>query len=292
MAQKICLGVELSSSGLKVALVEPDRKNIVKVDAIPTSGDSIEDASIYTSTISSWVHSNSSMGIDSVGIALPVYNGIIRLINLPRDLPKENRFGYVEWEYNAAINSKSNDYLPEVFYYPNDKKPERAIVRAWNKKIVDSLNSAVVKKSGFGPTEKEMDIFALQNLLEYSEGWDNQPKCILKVDEKFAIASWVNETGPLTLRILPKDCISSEAVLDILQSGYAEFPKVKRNVKLCGELSTNTEFAAELASAAINLKDSIEVQPWNALPKFSFNKNSDFSKLSQCLGAIGVTFSL
>jgi hypothetical protein len=291
MAQRICLGVELSSSGLKVALVEPDRKNIVRIDAIPTSGDSIEDASIYTSTISSWVRGN-PVGIDSIGMALPAYNGIIRMINLPKDLPKENRFGYVEWEYNSAINSKPSDYLTEVFYYPNDKKPERAIVRAWHKKIVDSLNSAAVKKSGFGPTEKEMDIFVLQNLLEYSEGYDNQPKCILKVDEKFAIASWVNETGPLTLRILPKDCVSSEAVLDILQSGYAEFPRAKRNVKLCGELSANTEFAAELASAAINLKDSIEVQPWSSLPKFSFNKSGDFSKLSQCLGAIGVTFSL
>jgi hypothetical protein len=290
--QKICLGVEINPDGLKVALVEPGRRNVIKIDAIPTPSNSLEDTSIYTSTISSWARDNlSSLEISSVGVAFPACIGIIRSVNIPKDMPKENAPSYVEWEFISAINSKPNDYSFDSYYYPNEKKPEHATLIAFRKKIVDSFDSLELRKSGFWPAGKELDIIALQNLFESSEGWDSQYRCILKADEKFTIAFWGNEVGPHAIRILPKDCISPNAVLDILESGFSEFPKVKRNVKFCGELSVNTEFTAELVSLAINLKEPIEVQPWNSLPRFSLNKSENFSKLSQCLGAIGATIS-
>jgi phosphoenolpyruvate-protein kinase (PTS system EI component) len=85
------------------------------------------------------------------------------------------------------------------------------------------------------------------------------------------------------------DCISPGAVLDILKSGYEGFPKAKKIVKFCGELSVRTEFANELAN--LGVKSGMEIQPWKQLSKFSLEKNADFSKLSQCMGAIGATLS-
>jgi len=287
--QKVCLGVEISQDELKIALVEPERRHIIKVDTIPTSGNSINDVSIYSSVLGSWARSNLLPQITGPAVAFPACGGIIRLVVIPKET--EDALGYVNWEFAAAINSNAKDYQTDIAFYPNEKKPERAILTAMRKKLVESFCSLEQEKNGFRPLCLMADICALLNLLEYSEGLGSQQKCILKADEKFAVAVWGNEIGPLALRLLPKDCISPKAVAALLESGYKEFPKAKRNTKLCGELSANAGFTAELAKEAKSLKEPIDVQPWNSLSKFSLEKVGDFSKLSQCLGAIGATLS-
>jgi len=288
-AQKICLGIEINQDGVKIALVEPEHKNIIKIDAVPTSGNSINDTSIYASVMSSWVRSNLLPKINSVAVTFPAYNGIMRLVNIPKEA--EHAFDYVEWEFASAINSKPSDYRMDIAFYPNAKKPERAIVTAVRKKIIDSFCSAELERSGFRPNCLIADICALLNLLECSEGLDGQPKCVLKADEKFATIFWGNETGPLAIKLLPKDFLSPAVILEFLEDGYKKFPTAKRNVKLCGELSAKADFTEELAKAAKELKKSIEVKVWNSLSKFSLEKNGNFSKLSQCLGAIGATLN-
>jgi hypothetical protein len=287
--QKTCLGVEISQDGLKIAVVEPERKNVIKIDAVPTSGNSINDVSVYASVLNSWARNNLLPKINSVAVAFPSCNGIMRLINVPKET--ENVSDYVNWELESAINSNINDYQLSVAYYPNAKKPERAIVAAMSKKLIDSFCSAELGKSGFRPSYLMSDIYVLHNLLESSESLGSQPKCVLKADEKFAVAFWGNETGPLAVRLLPRDNISPNTVLNILESGYKELPKAKRNVKFCGELSINTEFTNELVSLAKGLKGSIEIQPWNSLSKFSLERGGNFSKISQCMGVIGATLS-
>jgi hypothetical protein len=287
--QKICLGVEINQGGLKIALVEPERRNVIKIDAVSTSGDSMNDTSIYSSVISSWTHNNMIPKINSVAVAFPVQNSIMRLVAIPKEV--EHAFDYVEWEFASAINSNVKDYRLDVAFYPNAKKPERAIVTAMRKKIVDSFCSLELERSGFRPNCLIADICALLNLMEYSEGLDSQPKCVLKVDEKFAVAFWGNETGPLAIRLLPKDFLSPSVIIEFLEKGFKEFPKVKRNVKLCGELSANATFVEELANAALVPKESMEISVWKSLPKFSMEKSVNSSKLSQCLGAVGATLN-
>jgi len=289
MAQNVCLGVEISQDELKIALVEPGRKHVIKVDAVSTSGNSINDASIYASVLSSWARSNLLPKVSAVAVAFPACNGIIRLVDIPKET--DSAYDYVYWEFTHATNSKTGNYQMDVAFYPNPKKPERAIVTAMNKKLIDSFCSAELEKSGFSPNCLMADICALLNLLETSEGLGSQPKCVVKADSKSIIAFWGNETGPLAVRLLPKDCISPESAADILKSGFKMFPKAKRNIKLCGELSANAEFVAGFAKAAKELKEPVEVQLWNSLSKFSLEKVGDFSKLSQCMGAIGATLS-
>jgi hypothetical protein len=288
-AQKICLGVEINQDGLKIALVEPERRNVIKIDVISASGDSINDTSIFSSVINSWAHRNSLPEISSVAVAFPAHSGIMRLVDIPKET--EHPFGYVEWEFASAINSDAKDYRLDVAFYPSSKKPERAIVTAVRKKVVDSFCSIELERSGFRPNCLITDICALLNLLECSEGLDSQPKCVLKVDEKFAVAFWGNETGPLAIRLFPKDFLSPKIIVEFLDKGYKEFPKAKRNLKFCGELSANAKFIDELANAAVNPKEAIEVEVWKSLSKFSMGKDVDSSKLSQCLGAIGATLN-
>jgi len=285
-AHKICLGVETNQNGLKIALVEPERKHVIKVDAVPTSGNSINDVSIYSSVLNSWMHSNDLHSkISSIAVAFPACNGIMRFVSIPKEV--EDTFNYVSWEFASSINTNASDYKMSVAFYPSAKKPECAVVAAMSKRVVDSFHSAELEKSGFRPSYLMADICVLHNLLECSEGLGGQPKCVLKADEKFISAFWSNESGPIAIRLLPGDCISPSAVLDILKSGYEGFPKAKKNVKFCGELSARAEFASELAD--LGAKSGIEIQPWKQLSKFSLEKNTDFSKLSQCMGAIGAT---
>jgi hypothetical protein len=284
-AHKICLGVETSQDGLKIALVEPERKHIIRIDAVPTSGNSINDVSIYSSVLNSWTRSNLLPKINSVAVAFPACNGIMRLVSIPKEI--EDTFNYVSWEFASSINSNASDYKMSVAFYPNAKKPECAIVAAMRKRIVDSFHSAELEKSGFRPTYLMADICVLHNLLECSDGLGSQPKCVLKADDKFVSAFWSRESGPIAIRLLPADCISPSAVLGILESGYEEFPKAKKIVKFCGELSARADFANELSS--LGAKSGMEIQPWKQLSKFSLEKNVDFSKLSQCMGAIGAT---
>ncbi|GBU24185.1 hypothetical protein R83H12_00813 [Fibrobacteria bacterium R8-3-H12] len=284
---KICLGVETDQDGLKIALVEPERKHIIKVDVVPTSGNSINDVSIYSSVLNSWTHNNLLPKINSVAVAFPACNGIMRFVSIPKEI--EDTYNYVSWEFASSINSAANDYKVSVDFYPNAKKPECAIVVAMRKRIVDSFHSAELEKSGFMPSYLMADICVLHNLLESSEGLGSQPKCVLKADEKFVSVFWSNESGPIAIRLLPGDCISPSAVHGILESGYEGFPKAKKIVKLCGELSARAEFASELAN--LGAKAGMEIQPWKQLSKFSLEKNADFSKLSQCMGAIGATLS-
>ncbi|MDR1829269.1 MAG: hypothetical protein LBQ76_00695 [Candidatus Fibromonas sp.] len=287
--QKVCLGIEISQDGVKIALVEPERRHIIKIDAVPTSGNSIDDVSIYSSVLSSWVRSNLLPKINSIAVAFSSCNGVIRLVTVPKET--ESALNYVNWEFACSINSKASNYKTDIVFYPSVKKPERAIVTAMRKKIIESFCSVELEKSGFKPNYLMADVCALYNLLEYTEGLSGQPKCILKADEKFAMAFWGNETGPLAIRLLPKDNISPEAVTDILETGFKEFPKAKKNVKFCGELSGNAEFTGELARAAKDLGESVNLQLWNSLSKFSLEKVGDFSKLSQCMGAVGATLS-
>ncbi|MCL2282362.1 MAG: hypothetical protein FWC26_03500 [Fibromonadales bacterium] len=289
MAQNFCLGVEISQDHLKIALVEPKRRHVVKVDMVPTSGNSMNDASIYASVLSSWARNNlppaSELERNRTAAVFPSCNGIMRLVAIPKEL--ESGYGdYINWEFEHATDFKASDYNLDKFFIPNEKKPERVIVTAIERRFVERLD-----RSDFSPGCLMSDIVALLNLLEESEGLGSQPKCVLKADEKFTIAFWGSSAGFLAIRFLPKDCISAQAVIDILKSGFEEFPKAKRNVKLCGELSANEEFVAELAVAAKELKNPIEIQPWNSISKFSLGKNVDFLKLSQCLGAIGATLS-
>ncbi len=287
--QKTCLGVEINQDRLKIAIVEPERRNIIKIDAIPTSGDSLSDTSIYASVMGSWVRSNLLPKIDSMAVAFPAHNGIMRLVNIPKEA--EQAHDYVEWEFASAINSAIDDYRMDVAFYPNAKKPERAIVTAVHKKLVDSFCSLELERSGFRPDCLIADVCALLNLLEVSEGLDSQPKCVLKADEKFATVFWGNETGLLAIKLLPKDFLSLDVILEYLEDDCKRFHTAKRNVKFCGELSANADFTEELTKAAKKLRDSIDVQVWNSLHKFSFEKGRDFSKLSQCLGAVGATLN-
>jgi len=284
-AHKICLGVETSQDGLKIALVEPERKHIIRVDVVPTSGNSINDVSIYSSVLNSWSRSNLLPKINSVAVAFPACNGIMRFVPIPKEI--ENTFNYVNWEFSSSINFNASEYKMSVDFYPNAKKPECAIVVAMRKRVVDSFHSAELEKSGFRPNYLMADICVLHNLLESSEGLGSQPKCVLKADDKFVSAFWSSESGPVAIRLLPSDCISPSAVQGILASGYEKFPKAKKIVKLCGELSARANFANELAD--LGAKAGIEIQPWKQLSKFSLEKNADFSKLSQCMGAIGAT---
>jgi len=285
-AHKICLGVETSQDGLKIALVEPERKHIIKIDVVPTSGNSINDVSIYSSVLNSWMRNNNLLSkINSVAVAFPSCSGIMRLVLIPKEI--ENAFKYVSWEFTSSVNSNINDYKVSVDYYPNSKKPKSAIVVAMRKRIVDSFHSAELEKSGFRPNYLMADICVLHNLLESSEGLGSQPKCVLKADEKFVSAFWSSKSGPVAIRLLPSDCISSSTVQGILANGFQEFPKAKKIVKFCGELSARAEFVNELVS--LGAKSGLEIQPWKQLSKFSLEKNADFSKLSQCMGAIGAT---
>lgn len=289
-AQNICLGVEISQDDLKVALVDPGRKHIIKVDVVPTSGNPIGDTSIYASVLGSWSRSNLLSQASSVAVAFPACDGIMRLVSIPKEM-ESGFYDYVNWEFAHATNLKASDYKMDAAFYPSQKKPERVVVTAMSKKFIESFSSEELEKSGFTPNCLIADICALLNLLEASEGLGGQPKCVLKADEKFAVAFWGNESGPLAIRLLPKDCISPSSVVDILSGGFNEFPKAKRIVKLCGELSVNTEFMDELINALKDLKEPIGVQSWSSLSKFSLEKVGDFSKLSQCLGAIGATLS-
>jgi len=288
-AQKICLGVEINQDGLKIALVEPEHRDVIKIDVVPASGDSMKDASIYSSVMTSWTHSNSLTEINSVAVAFPANSGIIRLVDIPKEA--DSPFGYIEWEFASAINSNVKDYRLDAAYYPNSKKPQRAIVTALRKEIVDSFCSKEVERSGFRPNCLIADICALLNLLECSDGLDSHPKCVLKADEKFAVAVWGNETGPLAIRLFPKEFISPNTIIEFLDKGFKNFSKAKRSVKFCGELSANAKFTDELVNAAMTPKEAIEIEVWKSLSKFSIGKDVDSSKLSRCLGAIGATLN-
>jgi len=289
-AQKICLGVEINQDGLKIALVEPDHRNIIKIDAVPASGDSMNDASIYSSVMTSWTRNNSLPEIKAVAVAFPVQSGVMRLVDIPKETI-EQPFNYVEWEFASAINSSAKDYKLDAAYYPSPKKPQRAIVTALRKEIVDSFCSKAVESSGFRPNCLIADICALLNLLECSDGLDSHPQCVLKIDQKFAVAFWGNETGPLAIRLFPKEFLAPNIIIESLDKGFKEFSKAKRKVKFCGELSADAKYTSELVDIAMNPKQAIEIEVWKALSKFSMAKDVDSSKLSRCLGAIGATLN-
>ena len=288
MAQKICLGVEIGQNGLKIALVEPKRRKIVKVDSVPTSGNSMREPSVYTSVISSWVRSKLLPKIEATAVAFSTDNSIIRTIAIPKEA--DNPSSYVNWEFESAVGN-SNNYRMNIFFFPNHKKPEFAVVSALRKGVLDSFSSLEVERSGFKPVSMTADLFTLFNLIECSEGLGSKVRCILKADETFATAFWLSEKGILATRALPKEYISEESVLDILDSGFADFPRAKRTVKFCGELTENVAFVDNIESGAERLRNPMRISLWNSVPRFSFEKGEEFSKLPQCLGAVGATLS-
>ncbi|GHV13575.1 hypothetical protein AGMMS49938_08340 [Fibrobacterales bacterium] len=295
----VCLGIDISRTGLKIALADPSQKKIFKVDSLPASGDPLADTSIYASALSSWIRSNVQSKFESIAVSFPAGYGLIRTVEIPKEA--KNATDYVQWEFSSAVETgkageilkianaeKSDDYELDIAFYPNEKKAERATVTALKRKFIDSFCSPDVEKNGLRPACLTADIIATLNLLEVTEGLGSTVKCILKADDHSVIAVWGDGSGPLAIRTAEP---SAEAIIKILESGFSQFSKAKRVVKFCGELTANKDFTDELIKQAAGLPQGIKISVWDAVSKFSLEKHGNFSKLSECIAAVGVTLN-
>jgi hypothetical protein len=277
------LGIELTGTSLRLALVEPKSKKLLRTAVLPLAGDTPE---AYDAALSGWLEKEaaSQPHFETLTVALPAARGVIRLTEIPAETDSPAEF--VEWELGEALDAPLDAYYHDEIFVPNAKKPTRAVVVAFRKEAVDKLRGEALLQKGLRPQAIEPDIFALLNLLEAAEGEDSLA-CIVKAESTGTLVLWGDaKNGPKALRVvLPQDA-TAKVIANLLTEGLE--PNKKR-VFLTGEKFCDGAFLEDLNGRARGL----DLIPWNSFKKLSLDTDAGNPQvLLQCSTAIGAAFGV
>jgi hypothetical protein len=277
------LGIELTGTSLRLALVEPKSKKLLRTAVLPLAASTAE---AYDAALSGWLEKEAAAlpHFETLTVALPAARGVVRLTEIPAETDSPSEF--VEWELGEALDAPLDAYYHDEIFVPNAKKPVRAVVVAFRKEAVDMLRGEELRQKGLRPQAVEPDIFSLLNLLEVAEGEDSL-SCIVKAEKSGTLVLWGDsKNGPKALRVvLPQDA-SAKVIAKLLTEGLA--PNKKR-VFLTGEKFCDGNFLEELNERARGL----DLIPWNSFKKLTLATDAGNPQvLLQCSSAIGAAFSV
>lgn len=286
------LGIETSETGLKLALFDSKAKKVLRTDVVAMSQNPLHSVTEFEDALWAWLLQQGSPTLASISVSLPSIHGAIRDIRIPTDTNQPEE--YIHWELASSLSTPIDNYYYGADFYPDAKKPQGALVAAFRRAYIDALRSFSNKK--LTPTLVEPDIFALLNLLEYSENTDEGMHCVVKADQNGIMAFWGNGhslgavrwTSTMGLGVDPDSVMYPKLVENtyrMLMEGFGSPLEGKPQVRLCGELAAQPLFIDLLYQKA----QEFELMLWDSFLKISLvaEGNTPNSVLN-CTGAIGV----
>ncbi|MCQ2063185.1 MAG: hypothetical protein MJY99_07600 [Fibrobacter sp.] len=293
------MGIELGATSLKIALMDPAEKRVLKTAAIPMPTNPMND--IYTLEVSlqQWMEDNQIEGVEAVSVTVPAIHSVIRQVYVPAEAASRMN-EYLQWYLGMITNADKNAYIVDYQVLGgSDNVGYTVLLMAVRRPWVDGLRKGFRMKA-LTPRSMEVDVLSLMNLMDAAENIQ-QLECIIKADYIGVVLMWMTKDNLQGLRCvstLPLVDKSAEEAFSMLadeiihQMQLAKDENATLDVKhlhLCGELALSQEFVEALRAKAgdyqLVLMDSFTNL---RLPV----EAADAENVLVCTGAIGAALNL
>lgn len=256
----VALGIELSGSLLKVAVIDKARKNVLNIYKVSYE----ENLFLNPSLVYDWLNDfelSSGFKIGEVIISLSRSECFVKTIQVP--VEEDDVSSYIMWELSLSLNSPVEDYI--IDYDINSENVNSGFITAAVVAIrKEQLEKFYKEFSSVRPSIIEVDIYSVLNALEFSDPIVfSQHKLLIKADEsEIQLAriqnGFINQFKTVPVKayqpdmvedskniLMHKYCKELREAIIVMKSQNHDVP-VESSILLCGEMSLEKEFMSIL----------------------------------------------
>ena len=295
---KLYLGIEVSDTSMKVALVDPSAKKVLKAAVLPTECNPIYDIFLFESTLQQWVDDNKIENIEATSVTMPATMSIIRKVYVPPEAVA-SKDQYLDWYLELFTNAEANAYIVDSKTLSGDDTlGYNELVMAVRKEWVDALRKGF-RSRVLSPKSMEVDVLSLMNVMDVGEKIKDAV-CVVKADFSGVTLVWMRRDELLALR-----CVSTlsmvgkteDAAYPILANEIVEQMKLVQSenaikgvtdVRLCGEMASNELFVNIL----MDKLPEYQVSLVTGLSQLPSDESVNPVDMICCVGAVGAALNL
>lgn len=293
------MGIELGATSLKIALLDPAEKRVLKTAAIPMPTNPMNDIYTLEASLQQWMEDNEIEGVEAVSVTVPAIHSVIRQVYVPAEAATRMN-EYLQWYLGMVTNADKDAYIVDYQVLGgSDSVGYTVLLMAVRRPWVDGLRKGFRMKA-LTPKSMEVDVLSLMNLMDAAENIQ-QLECIIKADYIGVVLMWMTKDNLQGLRCvstLPLVDKSAEEAFNMLadeiihqmQLAKAENAVLDVNhLHLCGELALSQEFVEALRAKASDYQLILMDSFTNLrLPV----EEVDAENVLVCTGAIGAALNL
>ena len=295
---KLYLGIEVSDTSMKVALVDASAKKVLKAAVLPTECNPVYDIFLFESTLQQWVDDNKIENIEATSVTMPATMSIIRKVYVPPEAVA-SKDQYLDWYLELFTNAESNAYIVDSKTLSGDDSlGYNELVMAVRKEWVDALRKGF-RSRVLSPKSMEVDVLSLMNVMDVGEKIKDAV-CVVKADFSGVTLVWMRRDELLALR-----CVSTlsmvgkteNAAYPILANEIVEQMKLVQSenavkgvtdVRLCGEMASNELFVSIL----MDKLPEYQVSLVTGLSQLPSDESVNPVDMICCVGAVGAALNL
>ncbi|MBR3072272.1 hypothetical protein [Fibrobacter sp.] len=295
---KLYLGIEVSDTSMKVALVDASAKKVLKAAVLPTECNPVYDIFLFESTLQQWVDDNKIENIEATSVTMPATMSIIRKVYVPPEAVA-SKDQYLDWYLELFTNAESSAYIVDSKTLSGDDSlGYNELVMAVRKEWVDALRKGF-RSRVLSPRSMEVDVLSLMNVMDVGEKIKDAV-CIVKADFSGVTLVWMRRDELLALR-----CVSTlsmvgkteDAAYPILANEIVEQMKLVQSenavkgvtdVRLCGEMASNELFVNIL----MDKLPEYQVSLVTGLSQLPSDESVNPVDMICCVGAVGAALNL
>ena len=295
---KLYLGIEVSDTSMKVALVDASAKKVLKAAVLPTECNPVYDIFLFESTLQQWVDDNKIENIEATSVTMPATMSIIRKVYVPPEAVA-SKDQYLDWYLELFTNAESSAYIVDSKTLSGDDSlGYNELVMAVRKEWVDALRKGF-RSRVLSPRSMEVDVLSLMNVMDVGEKIKDAV-CIVKADFSGVTLVWMRRDELLALR-----CVSTlsmvgkteDAAYPILANEIVEQMKLVQSenavkgvtdVRLCGDMASNELFVNIL----MDKLPEYQVSLVTGLSQLPSDESVNPVDMICCVGAVGAALNL
>ena len=294
---KLYLGIEVSDTSMKVALVDAAEKKVVKVAVLPTECNPIYDIFLFESTLQQWVDENQIENIEATSVTMPATMSIIRKVYVPPEAVA-NKWQYLNWYLELFTNAEAGAYIVDAKTLSGDDSfGYNELVMAVRKEWVDALRKGFRSRM-LSPKSMEVDVLSIMNVMDVGEKIKDAV-CVVKADYSGVTLIWMRRDELLALR-----CVSTLSMVGktediaypILANEIVEQIKLVQtensingvtDVRLCGEMASQEMFVNTLTGKLTDYHVSL----MTGLSQLPSDESVNPVDMICCVGAVGAALN-
>ncbi len=294
---KLYLGIEVSDTSMKVALVDAAEKKVVKVAVLPTECNPIYDIFLFESTLQQWVDENQIENIEATSVTMPATMSIIRKVYVPPEAVA-NKWQYLNWYLELFTNAEAGAYIVDAKTLSGDDSfGYNELVMAVRKEWVDALRKGFRSRM-LSPKSMEVDVLSIMNVMDVGEKIKDAV-CVVKADYSGVTLIWMRRDELLALR-----CVSTLSMVGktediaypILANEIVEQIKLVQtensingvtDVRLCGEMASQEMFVNTLTGKLTDYHVSL----MTGLSQLPSDESVNPVDMICCIGAVGAALN-
>ncbi|MCQ2121901.1 MAG: hypothetical protein MJY78_08770 [Fibrobacter sp.] len=252
------LGIEVGAASLKVALLDPAEKRIVKTAVLETESSPLDDVYTFETVLQGWIDEN-QLTVDGVALSVPAFRSVIRQIFVPAEAVKTID-EYLDWYLGLITNAEPGSYILDYKVLSGDATVGQTVLLiAVRKEWVDGLRKGFRSKSLL-PKAMEVDVLSILNLMDFTSQATDKMECVIKADFSGVTMMWLTKDNLKALRCVSTLSLAGKSAEEayplLVDEIYNQFLLAQEedlsfnvhSVNLCGEMATAPVFVEALGA--------------------------------------------